>query len=99
MIRRPPRSTRTDTLFPYRRSSDLLVRPAVDGADEQREVAVLDRVEHAALETQHRLRVRIVVEQRDQEIAAKGQRARLRIGNEAEQIGRASCRERVCKYV
>src|SRR3546814_19484201 len=24
MIRRPPRSTRTDTLFPYRRSSDLL---------------------------------------------------------------------------
>src|SRR3546814_2660507 len=25
MIRRPPRSTRTDTLFPTRRSSDLLV--------------------------------------------------------------------------
>src|SRR3546814_20819108 len=25
MIRRPPRSTRTDTLFPYRRSSDLLM--------------------------------------------------------------------------
>src|SRR3546814_18935821 len=24
LIRRPPRSTRTDTLFPYRRSSDLL---------------------------------------------------------------------------
>src|SRR3546814_10934896 len=24
MIRRPPRSTRTDTLFPYTRSSDLL---------------------------------------------------------------------------
>src|SRR3546814_4912383 len=26
MIRRPPRSTRTDTLFPTRRSSDLLLR-------------------------------------------------------------------------
>src|SRR3546814_4252100 len=26
MIRRPPRSTRTDTLFPYRRSSDLWQR-------------------------------------------------------------------------
>src|SRR3546814_11538082 len=26
MIRRPPRSTRTDTLFPYRRSSDLRAR-------------------------------------------------------------------------
>src|SRR3546814_1365015 len=25
MIRRPPRSTRTDTLFPYSRSSDLLI--------------------------------------------------------------------------
>src|SRR3546814_9469719 len=25
MIRRPPRSTRTDTLFPTRRSSDLLI--------------------------------------------------------------------------
>src|SRR3546814_1131495 len=25
MIRRPPRSTRTDTLFPSRRSSDLIV--------------------------------------------------------------------------
>src|SRR3546814_11580994 len=29
MIRRPPRSTRTDTLFPYRRASDLLVGGAV----------------------------------------------------------------------
>src|SRR3546814_5186282 len=30
MIRRPPRSTRTDTLFPTRRSSDLSVtRPAL----------------------------------------------------------------------
>src|SRR3546814_3373544 len=27
MIRRPPRSTRTDTLFPYTRSSDLLPDP------------------------------------------------------------------------
>src|SRR3546814_20321720 len=30
MIRPPPRSTRTDTLFPYRRSSDLLVRPCLE---------------------------------------------------------------------
>src|SRR3546814_1385436 len=29
MIRRPPRSTRTDTLFPTRRSSDLLAMQAV----------------------------------------------------------------------
>src|SRR3546814_5186664 len=36
MIRRPPRSTRTDTLFPYTRSSDLVLH-AVD----EREIAVL----------------------------------------------------------
>src|SRR3546814_3209485 len=30
MIRRPPRSTRTDTLFPPRRSSDLLVGDDAD---------------------------------------------------------------------
>src|SRR3546814_11183142 len=53
-----------------------------------REIAVLDRVEHALLEIQHRLRVRIVVEQRDQEIAAKGERARMRNGNEAERLDR-----------
>src|SRR3546814_2346655 len=28
MIRRPPRSTRTDTLFPYTRSSDLFMPPS-----------------------------------------------------------------------
>src|SRR3546814_4305069 len=43
MIRRPPRSTRTDTLFPTRRSSDLLVvvpgQVVVDD-DEQRHLVV-----------------------------------------------------------
>src|SRR3546814_5517920 len=29
MLRRPPRSTRTDTLFPTRRSSDLLIEEVV----------------------------------------------------------------------
>src|SRR3546814_17530393 len=32
MIRRPPRSTRTDTLFPSRRSSDLVAHTVIDGA-------------------------------------------------------------------
>src|SRR3546814_3916353 len=31
MIRRPPRSTRTDTLFPYTTLSDLFVQPAGGG--------------------------------------------------------------------
>src|SRR3546814_2145418 len=33
MIGRPPRSTRTDTLFPYTRSSDLRHRPVADHRD------------------------------------------------------------------
>src|SRR3546814_8260839 len=33
MIRRPPRSTRTDTLFPTRRSSDLLVKRIYEHTD------------------------------------------------------------------
>src|SRR3546814_5321066 len=45
MIRRPPRSTRTDTLFPTRRSSDLRrmkARPPMqDYADIREEVAKL----------------------------------------------------------
>src|SRR3546814_4274650 len=42
MIRRPPRSTRTDTLFPTRRSSDLLAgREVHDGGrnEEWRDLA------------------------------------------------------------
>src|SRR3546814_4987189 len=38
MIRRPPRSTRTDTLFPTRRSSDL--RVAFDAAEIERRALV-----------------------------------------------------------
>src|SRR3546814_13221432 len=35
VLRRPPRSTRTDTLFPYTRSSDLFVpQPTVEALDE-----------------------------------------------------------------
>src|SRR3546814_625988 len=33
MIRRPPRSTRTDTLFPTRRSSDLTIEKRIEGAE------------------------------------------------------------------
>src|SRR3546814_5158306 len=42
MIRRPPRSTRTDTSFPTRRSSDLVGRAGVPEVDPE---AVRDAVE------------------------------------------------------
>src|SRR3546814_15561456 len=50
MIRRPPRSTRTDTSFPTRRSSDLHAvldpqHPLLDRID-HREIAVDNEIEH-----------------------------------------------------
>src|SRR3546814_11933679 len=106
-IRRPPRSTRTDTLFPYTSlfrslGSDLLQRPAgslrkylglvvVDG-----DVAGLvdERTEFLA------------VEQRDvlswienERNAGIGELLRVQKYGHTRSIGRASCRERVCQYV
>src|SRR3546814_16340055 len=48
MIRRPPRSTRTDTLFPSTRSSDLPrlceIAPAFDGLEDEDLIEVEDMV-------------------------------------------------------
>src|SRR3546814_15377983 len=74
MIRRPPRSTRTDTLFPY----TTLFR------------SVQQRDADRRPEPRRRRRGR----ERD---TARERRAR-RTGRRHE-IGRASCRERVCQYV
>src|SRR3546814_11585757 len=79
MIRRPPRSTRTDTLFPY----TTLFR---SGAGEQLEQFVALAPADRALQ-----RGQILGE------ALEHVEHRLAIGEE--QIGRASCRERVCQYV
>src|SRR3546814_19758577 len=103
MKRRPPGATRVDILFPYttlvrsahrrifllRADLDIhiglrLVAADVDGAEDHRPVA--RRVEHVAIEPL--LTVARWQGRRHEE---------LEFG--AEQIGRASCRERVCQYV
>src|SRR3546814_3958964 len=45
MIRRPPRSTRTDTLFPYTTlfRSDIVAHPVALGAEDERDLAVVER--------------------------------------------------------
>src|SRR3546814_6229312 len=52
MRRRPPRSTRTDTLFPTRRSSDLIrrtaLRNAVAGVTTRRSATLADALAGAA---------------------------------------------------
>src|SRR3546814_11176101 len=108
MIRRPPRSTRTDTLFPYTTLSDLSgisshdhlgpcghhsrrlrdgelesrYRPRLAGAESRNETA------HADF---HRLPAR---QPADVDRAAHD----ALVAEPAAQIGRASCRERVCQY-
>src|SRR3546814_15237590 len=99
MIRRPPRSTRTDTLFPYTtlfRSHDLLVgvmargnarslRRHVGAPAEQATTGRIGELEDLLLDVLRRTG--------QQRIAMLDQR-RMH-----EQIGRGSCRARVRKYV
>src|SRR3546814_13004341 len=100
MIRRPPRSTRTDTLFPY---TTLFRSPVVEavqpGLQRRRglvaEIGVViigarffEGVQHAlSLARAHVADMGIVV------LIA------FHIGVAPGEIGRAACRERVCQYV
>src|SRR3546814_12156981 len=113
MIRRPPRSTRTNTLFPYttlfrspahRRIllhrilidvhiGERLVPADVDGAKDHRPIA--RRVEYVAIEALLPLALR--QRRGDQELKLGAEQSdAARAGQE---IGRASCRERVGQYV
>src|SRR3546814_20255013 len=128
MIRRPPRSTRTDTLFPYttlfrsgqgtfvaqcggelgRRAvgqgtvrAHLVVVLAPDGDDRSRmlerdgPVFVQALVPELAVEALHIGVLRGVPRLREHQRHAVGSRPLV----ERPEIGRASCRERVCQYV
>src|SRR3546814_19474433 len=86
MIRRPPRSTRTDTLFPY----TTLFRSGVLGVvpdDENRHVGGHRRVTEGVHDALSHLGVG---DRPDVGVDVREERV--------EEIGRASCRERVCQY-
>src|SRR3546814_20198198 len=113
MIRRPPRSTRTATLFPYttlcrsRKSSRL--PPLLQGRDWLRPRAanprkrrtprpcVVDRMQRdlAGLAAGAGVGDGFA----DAEVFAHGAVAVARSEVDPDEIGRASCRERVCQYV
>src|SRR3546814_15387712 len=129
MIRRPPRSTRTDTLFPYTtlfRSARLLrpraypgVRIRRDPDAPRREVRpvpahrtgrarrmplVADVADVDRAGDRRRLRALLFLRAREIRIPDQplcdGSQAHPRRGRPPPgQIGRASCRERVCQYV
>src|SRR3546814_15060082 len=105
MIRRPPRSTRTDTLFPYttlfRSSERARAHLPVLGGHVARDQPVIARdisgvrparpVETALLGLR-----RQIIARRD---VIRPRLIVVRFRGRPEQIGRASCRERVCQYV
>src|SRR3546814_13446753 len=111
MIRRPPRSTRTDTLFPYttlfRSVARLKLHLGIDASQ-------LDALTRYEVQGQARPFLDIGLQvwpTAGYPIAGISQHQRLlrqaicilqsnlEIENMVRQIGRASCRERVCQYV
>src|SRR3546814_15825052 len=102
MIRRPPRSTRTDTLFPYttlfRSYKHICQRLADDknntvvfitkreGLDLPNIAKVLYKPQREPAESTHRY-------------LRETERGILHGQEVARKIGRASCRARVCQYV
>src|SRR3546814_13672799 len=119
MIRRPPRSTRTDTLFPY----TTLFRSWPAGRvlhDRERSrahpgsvVGRRQRIHHEALRQRHHpdearpdrpdLMVGGPTPSQPVETAGPGDPVRVMVVDDSAvirgQIGRASCRERVCRCV
>src|SRR3546814_15737693 len=105
MIRRPPRSTRTDTLFPYTtlfRSNSSFVHQLSDPDVSAEQLAVDPRsvVSAAAprIATGLGLFDPVRRNSRGYDLGEPGVPEALVAAIGAE-IGRASCRERVCQYV
>src|SRR3546814_13569952 len=101
MIRRPPRSTRTYTLFPY----TTLFRSPSKGASEGL-IREIERVIFEAHSNEDRDGAVSFAELRDHRTLRFQQARRREVDSIAatseriadEQIGRASCRERGCQY-
>src|SRR3546814_20772794 len=103
MILRPPRSTRTYTLFPYttlfrsfRDRDQSVARGRADAAQDRRRPPCRSVVLPAV-----RLDARAVAaaSQAVRPPPRGAEAARDRCAAQADEIGRAPCRERVCQYV
>src|SRR3546814_19950100 len=99
MIRRPPRSTRTDTLFPYTTLFRAWQYNPFFRAGAQYYLAVQKGMrgwlEDLDLDDLERDRANFITTIIIDSLAPTNTLA----GNPTAQIGRASCRERVCQYV
>src|SRR3546814_13108620 len=106
MIRRPPRSTRTDTLFPY---TTLFRSPRLAGRGQRAaQLRRSRRADAAGAEMINEFRRARRRKAADTILVTDTMTERVigHVGNLSEsgmlliaKIGRASCRERVCPYV
>src|SRR3546814_17267334 len=109
MIRRPPRSTRTDTLFPY---TTLFRSPLVTGNSRKAMVASVeaslrrlktDRIDIYWAHWPDHVTPSEEIVRGFEDLARAGKILYAGLSNftawRLAQIGRASCRERVCQYV
>src|SRR3546814_11519056 len=92
MIRRPPRSTRTDTLFPY----TTLFRSKENRGRKGWNIIALRRAPPASF---FRDRIHGTAARGQDRCRCIGGARGAGFGRRWGQIGRASCRERVCQYV
>src|SRR3546814_14571706 len=103
MIRRPPRSTRTDTLFPYTTLfRSLAMSQPLDRRHIRRAFSRAAASYDASAVLQHEVQARLLESLDEPEQAQPSAVLDLGCGPgraAAAQIGRASCRERVCQYV
>src|SRR3546814_20180334 len=104
MLRLPPRSTRTDTLFPYTTLFRSITRTLPGEGDRTitdillQNIRVLGIGQQASENTDKPVVVKtatLEVSQLDSQKLALAQQ----VGSLSLEIGRASCRERVCQYV
>src|SRR3546814_12436089 len=110
MIRRPPRSNHTDTLFPYTTLSDLQhLELAAAAGDALQRRGYVDRLHEAVVQHQPVEPLSQIVERAMIDLADEGNvgdldrqqddpRGQHLVVLEVK-IGRASCRERVSQYV
>src|SRR3546814_19423233 len=97
MIRRPPRSTRTDTLFPYTtlfRSGDRLLGEGIGAYSPV-------SGKFGTKEVYGELVVPLISDDQDFPLirSAEFDGSIRYVDHSIAEIGRASCRERVCQYV
>src|SRR3546814_12198479 len=102
MIRRPPRSTRTDTLFPYttlfRSSGSLTLDPAkLANSKVEITIPLANLRTNVDKFTDHLKSPDFFDAAKYPEI--KFVSTSVKPTSATEEIGRASCRERVCQYV